>query len=97
MANGNREYSKHHKGQQSVGELATGGLIPKEVERRASTAGAERPPFLGICTEQKPKPKELVCDGGKVGVMPKEPMLVAPLWEESENVKAVSRNKHTLN
>ena len=24
--------------------------------------------------------------------MPKEPMLVAPLWEESENVKVVSRN-----
>ena len=52
-----------------------GGLISEEVERRASAAGAERPPYLGICTEPKPKPKELVCDGGKVGVMPKEPLM----------------------
>ena len=53
--------------------------MANEVERRASTAIAERRPCLGICTEPKPKSKELVCDGGKVGVMPEEPLLVAPL------------------
>ena len=35
-----------------------------------------------------PKPKELVCDDDKVGVMPQKPMLVAPLWEDSVNVEA---------
>ena len=45
-------------------------------------------PAWASARNKDPKPKELVCDGGKVGAMPKYSMLVAPLWEEYVNVKA---------
>ena len=90
MANGTREFSKHHEGHKSVGELATrrpdfyGSRATSECSVLRQLSGHH---VWASARNKYPKPKELVCDGGKVGVMPKEPMLVPPLWEESVNVK----------